>query len=241
MPVPPRPPLDLIGSEENYNSGEGQLFHEHNQIDLAAANQQLQEQQNADKLRILQLEHQLAVGKISIQNDILLCLLSSPNFLANGALVEDVNRNFSELLATQLYTLKQEILGQLSLDIRAEFAAMKEDLWKLDSIKTTLDATHEHCCNAVGLASELLGTANLTSERMDGFAKDVAAISLVRSAASSNLALLQEILKVNIIIRMICHYSQFLVQASFHVNLCSTCQNRCPYCYSTTIPIMWRM
>ena len=77
VPVPPRPPLDLIGSEENYNSGEGQLFHEHNQIDLAAANQQLQEQQNAEKLQILQLEHQLAVGKILIQPNILLCLLQS--------------------------------------------------------------------------------------------------------------------------------------------------------------------
>ena len=83
------------------------------------------------------------------------------------------------------------------MDIRAEFAAMKEDLWKLDNIKTTLDATHEHCFNAVGLASELLGTANLTSERMDSVTKDVAVISLVRSAVSSNSALLQEILKVN--------------------------------------------
>ena len=123
-----------------------------------------------------------------------------PIILANGALVEDVNRNFSELLATQLCTLKQELLGQLSSDIRAEFAAMKEDFWKLNNIKTTLDATHEHSCNAAGLASELLETANLTSERLDGFAKDVAVIPLVRSAVSSNSALLQEILRVNIML-----------------------------------------
>ena len=46
------------------------------------------------------------------------------------------------------------------------------------------------------LLNEVLGSVNMNGDRLDIMNKDVAAISLVRAAVSSNSALLQELLKV---------------------------------------------
>jgi len=174
-PLPPGSPVDeVIALDEGLN--DANALQEHHQHELAAANQQLLNQQSADKLRILQLEHQLSI--------------------ANGALVEDVNKNFNELMSAQLATLKQELVSQFSLDIRAETAIMKNELLKIDAIKSSVEASHEHCCSMSDLLNEILGSVNMNGDRLDILNKDVAAIALVRAAVSSNSALLQELLKV---------------------------------------------
>ena len=107
-PLPPGPPVDeVIALDEGLN--DANALQEHHQHELAAANQQLLNQQNADKLRILQLEHQLSIGKFNRILSYKHCRIS-----ANGALVEDVNRNFNELMSAQLATLKQELVAQFT-------------------------------------------------------------------------------------------------------------------------------